>query len=51
MVYNKSQGTVIILDNSTTAMTGHQDNLQPERPSRVEMAAVVDIPSVVKGIG
>ena len=26
MVYNKSTGTVIILDNSTTGMTGHQDH-------------------------
>ncbi len=26
MVYNNSSGTVVILDNSTTAMTGHQDN-------------------------
>lgn len=26
MVYNKSTGTVIILDNSTTGMTGHQEN-------------------------
>ncbi|HUM82329.1 MAG TPA: indolepyruvate ferredoxin oxidoreductase subunit alpha [Lachnospiraceae bacterium] len=26
MVYNQSTGTVIILDNRTTAMTGHQDN-------------------------
>lgn len=26
MVYNGGTGTVLILDNSTTAMTGHQDN-------------------------
>ncbi len=26
MVYNKATGTVIILDNSTTGMTGHQDH-------------------------
>ena len=26
MVYNKASGTVIILDNSTTGMTGHQDH-------------------------
>ena len=26
MVYNKGTGTVIILDNGTTAMTGHQDH-------------------------
>lgn len=25
-VYNKSKGTIIILDNRTTAMTGHQDH-------------------------
>lgn len=51
MVYNKSQGTVIILDNSTTAMTGHQDNPSTGKTLQGEMAAVVDIPSVVKGIG
>ena len=26
MVYNKATGTVIIMDNSTTGMTGHQDH-------------------------
>ena len=26
MVHNKGKGTVIIMDNRTTAMTGHQDN-------------------------
>ena len=26
MVYNKSHGTVLILDNSTTGMTGHQEH-------------------------
>ena len=26
MVYNKGTGTVMILDNSTTGMTGHQDH-------------------------
>lgn len=26
MVYNKGTGTVVILDNSTTGMTGHQDH-------------------------
>lgn len=26
MAYNQATGTVVILDNSTTAMTGHQDH-------------------------
>ena len=26
MMYNKATGTVMILDNSTTGMTGHQDH-------------------------
>ncbi|CAB1055487.1 Indolepyruvate oxidoreductase subunit IorA (EC [Olavius sp. associated proteobacterium Delta 1] len=30
MVHNQGKGTVIIMDNSTTAMTGHQDH--PGRP-------------------
>ena len=32
MVHNKGKGTVIIMDNRTTAMTGHQDN--PAFPRR-----------------
>lgn len=51
MVYNKSQGTVIILDNSITAMTGHQDNPSTGKTLQGEVATVVDIASVAKGIG
>jgi indolepyruvate ferredoxin oxidoreductase alpha subunit len=51
MVHNKGVGTVIIMDNSTTAMTGHQDhpgmgvNLMGERTKKVA------IDELVKAIG
>lgn len=50
-VYNRGAGTVCILDNRTTAMTGHQGNpvngitLQ-KRPSRE-----LDLPALVKALG
>ena len=43
MVYNDSKGTVIILDNSTTAMTGHQDNPSTGKNIKGEVATVVNI--------
>ena len=36
IVYNKGNNTVIILDNSITGMTGHQDNLQQVTQIRKE---------------
>lgn len=47
IVHNGGKATVIILDNQTTAMTGHQDhpgvgkNLRGERVPQVEIEAVV----------
>lgn len=46
MVYNKSAGTVIVLDNGTTAMTGHQNHagtgltLQNEKVNPISIAAL-----------
>jgi indolepyruvate ferredoxin oxidoreductase, alpha subunit len=50
-VYNNSPIVVCILDNSITAMTGHQDNPGTGRNAKGEIAAVIDIESVVKAIG
>lgn len=52
MVHNKSRGVVILMDNSVTAMTGHQDHpgldwaVTKDRPARR-----VDIESLVKALG
>lgn len=51
MVYNKSKGTVIVLDNSTTAMTGHQDNPSTGKTLKGEVATVINIADVAKGVG
>ncbi|MFY9174542.1 MAG: indolepyruvate ferredoxin oxidoreductase subunit alpha [Peptococcia bacterium] len=51
MVYNDSKGTVIILDNSTTAMTGHQDNPSTGKNIKGEVATVVNIADVARGVG
>jgi indolepyruvate ferredoxin oxidoreductase alpha subunit len=48
-VYNKSTGTVIILDNRTTAMTGHQDHpltgltLSKQEAVKIDLAALVRV--------
>ena len=41
MVYNKATGTVIILDNSTTGMTGHQDHPATGKTLSGEKANIV----------
>ncbi len=51
MVYNGSHGTVLILDNSTTGMTGHQDHPSTGKTLCGEIAPSVDIPALVKSIG
>lgn len=51
MVYNKGVGTVIILDNSTTAMTGHQDHPGTGKTAKGEEGVKISIESLVKGIG
>jgi indolepyruvate ferredoxin oxidoreductase alpha subunit len=50
-VYNMSHITVIILDNHTTAMTGHQEHPGTGISIRGEVAQAVDIESLVCGIG
>jgi indolepyruvate ferredoxin oxidoreductase alpha subunit len=51
MAYNGSKGTVIILDNSTTGMTGHQDHPATGKTLCGDIAPAVDIPGLVKSIG
>jgi indolepyruvate ferredoxin oxidoreductase alpha subunit len=50
-VYNHGHFTLIILDNSTTAMTGHQDHPGTGISARGEAATQVNIEAVVRGIG
>jgi len=51
MYYNQSHGTVIVLDNRITGMTGHQDNPASGRNAKGEPAPAIDIATVVKAIG
>ena len=61
-MYNKADMTLIVLDNSTTAMTGHQphpgtgvrmmefaNGSRPEKP--IDVANRINIEQVLKGIG
>ena len=50
-VYNKSQITLIILDNRTTAMTGHQDHPGTGISAQGQETKAVDIEQLVRGIG
>jgi len=50
-VYNRSNSTVIILDNRTTAMTGHQDNPGTGRTLRGERTKRLDFIRLSKAIG
>lgn len=51
MVYNKSKGTVMVLDNSTTAMTGHQEHPATGKTLMNEPAAIVDIGNLARALG
>jgi indolepyruvate ferredoxin oxidoreductase alpha subunit len=50
-VYNNSPIVVCILDNSITAMTGHQENPGTGKNAKGEIASKVDIETVVRAIG
>jgi indolepyruvate ferredoxin oxidoreductase alpha subunit len=50
-VYNAGHITILILDNSTTAMTGHQEHPGTGVSAQGEATSKVDIESLVKGIG
>ncbi len=51
MRYNGSKGTVIILDNRITGMTGHQDNPSTGKNAKGEEAPAIDIATLCKAIG
>ncbi|WP_027355920.1 indolepyruvate ferredoxin oxidoreductase subunit alpha [Desulfofundulus thermocisternus] len=51
MVYNGGQGTVIILDNRTTAMTGHQEHPGTGKTLMGEPAPAVDLEALVRALG
>ena len=51
MVYNKSTATVIILDNRTTGMTGHQDHAATGKTLKGESAYAVDLAALCKAVG
>lgn len=51
MVYNKSTGTVMILDNSTTGMTGHQDHAATGKTLMGDVTNAIDIPNLCRAIG
>ena len=50
-VYNKCNFTVMILDNSTTGMTGHQHHPGTGRNLKGEAAPAVDMIDVVRALG
>jgi indolepyruvate ferredoxin oxidoreductase alpha subunit len=50
-VYNQSKITVVILDNSTTAMTGHQEHPGTGISAQGETVGKVILEDVVKGVG
>jgi indolepyruvate ferredoxin oxidoreductase alpha subunit len=50
-VYNQGEITVLILDNSTTAMTGHQEHPGTGVSAQGKPAGSVRIEEVVRGIG
>lgn len=50
-VYNQSEMTLIVLDNSTTAMTGHQPHPGTGRTMMGEVTEKISIEGVLRGIG
>ena len=50
-VYNQASFTLIVLDNSTTAMTGHQPHPGTGRTAMGEIVEKVSIENVLRGIG
>lgn len=51
MVYNRATGTVLILDNSTTGMTGHQEHPATGKNIKGEVAPAIDIPKLCLALG
>lgn len=51
MVYNQSCGTVVILDNSTTGMTGHQDHAATGKTLKGEVVPAINIARLCRSLG
>ncbi|WP_101875821.1 indolepyruvate ferredoxin oxidoreductase subunit alpha [Lachnoclostridium edouardi] len=51
MVYNQGCGTVVILDNSTTGMTGHQEHAATGKTLKGQIVPAVDITGLCKAMG
>lgn len=51
MVYNQATGTVIILDNSTTGMTGHQDHAATGKTLKGQVVPAINIYGLCKSLG
>ncbi|MBE5743591.1 MAG: indolepyruvate ferredoxin oxidoreductase subunit alpha [Clostridiales bacterium] len=51
MVYNKGTGTVIILDNRTTGMTGHQEHSATGKTLKGEETYAIDLATLCKSVG
>ena len=51
MVYNQATGTVIILDNSTTGMTGHQNHPATGKMLNGEETYAIDLVKLCEGMG
>lgn len=51
MVYNQGTGTVMILDNSTTGMTGHQDHAATGKTLKGEVVPAINIFHLCKAMG
>lgn len=51
MVYNKATGTVMILDNSTTGMTGHQEHAATGKTLQGEPTYPINLLGLCKSLG
>jgi len=51
MVYNQGTGTVMILDNSTTGMTGHQDHAATGKTLMGETVPAINLFELCKALG
>ncbi|MBE7091421.1 MAG: indolepyruvate ferredoxin oxidoreductase subunit alpha [Clostridiales bacterium] len=51
MVYNKATGTVMILDNRTTGMTGHQEHAATGKTLKGEETYAVDLAQLCRAVG
>ena len=50
-VYNQTDIVLVVLDNSTTAMTGHQPHPGTGKTMMGEVVAKVSIEKILEGIG